>query len=144
MKASANSGMTLMEILITLTLVALAGTFITGKVFDTLHEGQVQSATIQMQNLAERLKEFRRHCGSYPTTEQGLEALIQKPTSGTECKRYAPEGYIDGGALPVDPWENPFVYTSDGKTFNIISYGNDGVEGGEGQDADIPLNKTTN
>lgn len=128
-------GFSLIEILIALTLLAIAGTFVAGKIFDQLHEGKVSSTKIQMNNLADRLKEFRRHCGQYPTTEQGLEALVSKPSTGRECPRYAPNGYID--AVPKDPWDNDYYYESNGKEFNIISYGNDGQEGGQGEEADI-------
>ncbi len=131
-----QSGFSLIEILVGLTLLAIAGTFVAGKIFDQLHEGKVSSTKIQMNNLADRLKEFRRHCGQYPTTEQTLEALVSRPTTGRECPRYAPNGYLD--AVPKDPWDNDYYYESDGKNFNIISYGNDGAEGGDGEDADIP------
>jgi general secretion pathway protein G len=90
-----------------------------------------------MKSLADRLKEFRRDCNTYPTTEQGFDALIEKPTGGRECKRYAPGGYIEGGKIPLDPWDNEYIYESDGKTFTIISLGADNAEGGEGVDADI-------
>lgn len=133
-----NHGFSLVEILVALTLLGIAGTFVAGKIFDSLHEGQVKSTKIQMQHLAERLKEFRRHCGFYPTTEQGLEALISKP-SGRECKRYAPDGYIDGGVVPKDPWDEDYQYESDGKKFNIYSFGGDNAPGGEDKDADIFL-----
>jgi general secretion pathway protein G len=136
---TAQKGFSLIEILIALTLLGIAGTFVVGKIFDQLHEGQVKSTKIQMQNLQERLKEFRRHCNFYPTTEQGLEALVSKPTSGRECKRYNPGGYIESGNVPLDPWDNEFVYESDGRKFNIYSLGPDGAEGGEDKDADIYL-----
>jgi len=134
---ASQSGMSLIEILIALTLLGLAGTFVAGRVNESLNKGQVDTTKIQMRSLAERLKEFRRDCNSYPTTDQGLEALIEKPTGGRECKRYNPGGYIDGGKIPQDPWGSEYIYESDGKTFNIISYGVDGEEGGEGYDADI-------
>lgn len=135
-----NQGLTLTEILISLTIIGFIATFIGSRVFVQLQEGRVESAKIQMQNLASLLKEYRRHCGNYPTTEQGLSALVEKPTNGPECKRYAPGGYIgDEGKVPMDPWGHDYGYTSDGRTFNIVSYGADGVEGGEGDDADIWL-----
>jgi len=134
-----QKGFSLIEILIALTLLALAGTFVAGKIFDNLHEGQVSSAKIQMQNISERLKEFRRHCGQYPTTEQGLKALVEKPSGSPECTRWNPEGYIEGGKVPQDPWEEEFVYESDGRKFNVYSLGPDKAEGGEGKDADIFL-----
>ncbi len=130
-----QAGMSLIEILIALTLLALAGTFVGGKVFEQLQEGKVQSAKIQIKSLAERLKEFRRDCNFLPTTTMGLDALVEKPTE-RECKRYAPGGYIEG-KVPQDPWDNEFIYESDGKTFTIISLGADNAEEGEGPDADI-------
>lgn len=134
-----QAGFSLIEILIALTLLAIAGTFVAGKFMDSLNEGQVKSAKIQMSNLDARLKDFRRKCGFYPTTEQGLEALVNKPTGGRECKDYPQNGFIEGDAVPKDPWENDFIYESDGRTFNMYSYGQDGEAGGEGTDADIYL-----
>jgi general secretion pathway protein G len=136
-----SRGFSLIEILIALTLLALAGTFVVGKIFESLQEGRVSSARIQMNSVSERLKEFRRKCGFFPTTEQGLEALITKPSGGRECKDYPQNGFIEGDSVPKDPWDRDFIYESDGKTFNIYSYGNDGEPGGEGADADISLNK---
>lgn len=132
-----NAGFSLAEILIGLTLLAIAGTFVAGKVFERLQEGQVNSAKIQIQNLGNLLKEFRRVCGVYPSSEQGLDALIEKPTGGRECTRYPSEGFIEGDKLPKDPWDAEFIYESDGRSYQIISYGADGLEGGEGADADI-------
>lgn len=137
--AQNQKGFSLIEILIALTLLAIAGTFVVGKFNDTLEEGKIKSAKIQMSNLDGRLKEFRRKCGFYPTTEQGLESLIAKPTGGRECKDYPPNGFIDGEQIPKDPWDNDYIYESDGKAFNIYSYGANGEAGGEGTDADIYL-----
>ena len=116
-----QAGMSLIEILIALTLLALAGTFVGGRVFEQLQEGKVSSAKIQIKSLSDRLKEFRRDCNFLPTTDMGLDALIDKPQGGRECKRYAPGGYIEGGKVPLDPWDQEFIYESDGKTFTIIS-----------------------
>lgn len=134
-----QKGMSLIEILIALTLMGIAGTFVAGKVYENLEKGQIQSAKIQLKSLADRVKEFRRDCSYYPTSDQGLEALLDKPVGGRECKKYAAGGYIDGGKLPKDPWDYDFVYESDGKAFDIKTYGADGAEGGEGADADISL-----
>ena len=136
-----NAGMSIIEILIAITLIGLAGTFVVGKIFDNLKEGQVSSTKIQMKHLGDRLQEFRRHCGLFPTTEQGLDALINKPAGGKECKRYQPGGYLNDGKIPLDPWDNEYIYESDGKTYKIKSFGADGIEGGEGFDADIESDK---
>ena len=74
-----QAGMSLIEILIALTLLALAGTFVGGRVFEQLQEGKVSSARIQIKSLGDRLKEFRRDCNFLPTTDMGLDALINKP-----------------------------------------------------------------
>ena len=78
---ASQRGMSLVEILVALTLLGLGGTFIAGKIFQQLHEGKVKAAKIQMGQLSERLQEFRRHCGFYPSADQGLDALVTKPTS---------------------------------------------------------------
>lgn len=134
---STSKGFSLVEILVALTLIGLGGTFVVGKIFDQLHEGNVKAAKIQMGQFAQRLQEYRRKCNSYPTTEQGLDALVSKPTEGRECRRYPADGFIQGGILQKDPWDEDYIYESDGRTFNIYSYGSDNQEGGEEKDADI-------
>ncbi|MGB0454244.1 MAG: type II secretion system major pseudopilin GspG [Bacteriovoracaceae bacterium] len=134
-----EAGFSLLEILVALTLLGGIVAFVGGRVLDSLHEGNVKAAKIQMGNLATQLKEFKRKCNFYPTQDQGLEALISKP-SGKECKKYPPNGFLDGElGVPLDPWDNDYVYESDGRRFNIKSLGPDNEEGGEGQDADILL-----
>ena len=130
-----QKGLSLVEILIALTLLALAGTFVVSNVFDSLREGEINSAKIQIQKLEEILTDYRRKCGRYPTTDQGLDALVSNP--GEACKRYPPNGFIKDGKIPMDPWDNEFGYESDGRKYVIISYGPDGLEGGEEYDADI-------
>jgi general secretion pathway protein G len=130
-------GMSLVEILIALTLLGIAGTFVVGQVTQNLQEGQVQSAKIQIQKIGDILREYKRKCGRYPTTEQGLDALVAAPTSGKTCKRYPPDGFIEG-RVPKDPWDTEFIYESDGKRYEIISLGGDEEEGGEDEiDKDI-------
>ena len=132
-------GFSLIEILVALTLLGIAGAFVAGRIFDQLHEGRVKAANIQMNSFKSRLQEFRRKCGFYPTTDQGLEALVSEPGTGRECRNYPPNGFISGQKIPLDPWDNPYVYESNGKSFNILSYGADLAPGGEGKDKDIYL-----
>ena len=75
-----NAGFSLIEILVALTLLGIAGTFVASRVYDQLRRGQIQAAEIQMNNFKGILGDFRRKCGRYPTTEQGLEALVKAPT----------------------------------------------------------------
>jgi general secretion pathway protein G len=130
-KVNNASGFSLIEILVALTLLGIAGTFVAGKIFEQLEEGQKKSAKIQMQSLDGRLGDFRRHCGFYPTTDQGLDALINKPGGGRDCKNYAEGGYIKDGILPQDPWDEDYYYDSNGKVYNIHSSGPDQEEGTE-------------
>lgn len=138
-RANAEAGFSILEILIGLALIAGIGSIVVTSVMKSAHEGKVQTAKIQMNGFADALKHFRRHCGRYPTTEQGLRALIEKPTSGRECKRYQPGGYLneDATEIPLDPFDSEYYYVSDGRKFNIASFGTDGVQGGEGEDADV-------
>ena len=140
-----NQGFSLVEILVALTLLGLVGTFVAGKIFEQLHEGNVKATKIQMGQFAQRLQEFRRKCNFYPSTEQGLDSLVAKPTVGRDCKNYPSSGFIEGGEIPLDPWDGEYIYVNDdGRNFNIISYGSDGLEGGEDQDADIYFKEQRN
>lgn len=131
-------GFSLVEILVALTLLGIAGTFVAGKIFQSFEEGQIQAASIQMNGFKSQLQEFRRRCGFYPTTEQALDALVAKPEGGRDCKRYPPEGFVDGSEIPNDPWDTPYEYVLENNKPNIISAGPD-IE--IGTDDDIYLNK---
>ena len=133
-----QSGFSLLEILVALTLLALAGTFVAGKVFDSLQEGYVKSTKIQMSSLRSSLEEYRRHCNQYPTSAQGLDALLAKPTTAPECPNYPTSGILEGSKIPLDPWGRQYGYESDGSKYVITSFARDGKEGGENQfDKDI-------
>lgn len=127
---SNESGFSLIEILVALTLLGIAGTFVAGKIFESMEEGKVQAAKVQISNLKGALQNFRRKCGFYPSSEDGLMGLVQAP-SGRECRSYPPEGFLEDGVLPLDPWEYDYSYSSDGKTFEIISGGSDNEIGTE-------------
>lgn len=129
-------GMSLVEILIAITLLGVVGTLVVSNVIESLREGETESTKIQIKSLGKILLDYKRKCGLYPTTDQGLDALVEAPTSGKECKKYPSAGFIDG-KVPQDPWGNEFLYESDGRKYTIISFGVDGVEGGEGWDTDI-------
>ena len=85
------------------------------------------------------LKLYKLNNGSYPTTEQGLQALVEAPTVGTLAKKWREGGYLEKGRVPKDPWGNDYVYLSPGSQgdYDIISYGADGEQGGDGKDKDI-------
>ena len=133
-----ESGFSLIEVLVTITLIALATAFVGSQVYNRLEEGKIKSAEIQIRNFMTLLEDYRRLCQKYPTTEQGLEALVEEPVDGPECSRYPNEGFIKERKVPVDPWDNPYIYESvGGRSFVISSLGSGGLDGGEGTEKDI-------
>lgn len=129
-----QAGFTLMEMLIVIALIGLMGSFVAVKVMDRFDKAKVDSTKIQMKQLGVILEDFRRVCGFYPTTDQGLDALVKKP-DGRPCPNYEPEGFVK--KVPNDAWDRPFSYMSDGNKYQVKSLGRDGQEGGEGYDKDI-------
>ena len=132
-----RSGFTLVEMMVVIALIVLVGTFATGQIISQYNKSKVNATKVQIKSLATLLDQYRLDCGSYPTSEQGLEALLRKPEGGRECKNYNPDGYMKGGKPPEDGFGYAFQYESDGNTFEIKSLGNDNAEGGEALDADI-------
>ncbi len=133
---------TLTELLIVIAILGILATFVGGTVINKFNRAKVDSTKIQIKNLGVVLDDFRRECGFYPTTDQGLDALIHKPTTGRECKSYDPEGYMKNKAVPKDSWNNDFMYESDGNKYVIKSLGADGKEAGEDLDKDLSSEDT--
>lgn len=132
-----EDGMTLIEMLIVIALIAMVGTFLATNLIGKFTRAKVDLTKSQMRALGQPLELFKRDCGFYPLTDQGLDALSKKPTGGRECKNYDPEGYVKGKKQLEDGWGNPFMYESDGSKYALKSFGADAKEGGEGVDADI-------
>lgn len=125
-----QSGFSLVEILVALTLLGIAGTFVASKIFEQLEKGQIQAAEIQINSFKSNLKEFRRVCGFYPSSEDGLMALVEAPSS-KQCTNYPSGGFLEDGVVPLDPWDYDYEYTADGNNFEIVSSGPDGEIGTE-------------
>ncbi|MFA4974714.1 MAG: type II secretion system major pseudopilin GspG [bacterium] len=137
---SGTRGMTLIEIMVVITILGLIATVVTVNVLDRLDEAKVETSKTQMKGFEEALDQFRRDSGFYPSTEQGLQALIEKPSIGRIPKRYPPKGYLKGDKIPQDPFGCDYSYYSpglQGHDYEIYSLGRDCQEGGEGVDADI-------
>ncbi len=138
-------GMSLVEILIVITLMAVVGTIAATQVIERMQEGYVSTAKTQINALKGMLEDYRRYCNYYPTTEQGLEALVSKPTTAPDCPNYPASAFLKDGKVPMDPWGKPYDYQSpdNGKTFVITSFGKDGAPGGEEKtpEADILSNQ---
>jgi general secretion pathway protein G len=98
-------------------------------------EARVVKAKADMKALEQGLNLYRLDSGVYPTTEQGLAALVEEPRTGEPPRNWRPDGYME--RVPLDPWNREFLYASDGRTYTLQSLGADGQEGGEGFDADL-------
>ena len=133
-----QAGMTLIEIMVVVAIIGSIAALVTVNVLSYLDESKVETTKIQMKNVEGALDQYKRRHGGYPTTEQGLAALVAKPTVGKVPENYPPDGYLK--AVPRDGWGNEYSYASPGSAghkIEIISLGGDGQEGGEGFDADI-------
>jgi len=135
-----NDGFTLIELMVVVIILGILAGLVIPRIVGKPEEARRVKARIQIQNFKKALQLFYLDNGFYPTTEQGLKALIEKPTAGRVPRKYRDGGYLEGHKIPQDPWGNPYVYISPGthdKSFDIFSLGSDGEEGGEGNDADI-------
>lgn len=132
-------GFTLLEIIVVVFILSLLVAIVAPRIIGRTDDARIAEAKVQTRNFETALKLFKIDNGFYPDTQQGLEALVAKPTTGTIPKNYREGGYLEQKKIPLDPWGNPYMYISPGLhgDFDILSYGADGKEGGEGKDADI-------
>jgi general secretion pathway protein G len=131
----AERGFTLVEILVVITIISLIMALVGPRVLNYLAESKVKAAKIQIESLASALDLYFLDVGQYPSSSEGLSALVQRPGSVTAWNG----PYLKGTRLPNDPWGKPYVYRTPGQygTYDIISYGADGQEGGSGAGSDI-------
>lgn len=134
-----KQGFTLIEIMVVVVILGILAGLIVPRIMDRPEEARRTKAAIQIQSIEQALKLYKLDNGEYPTTEQGLQALVEPPSVGRLARKWRNEGYLDKGRVPKDPWDNDFVYISPGlhSDFDLMSYGPDGEPGGEGNDADI-------
>lgn len=125
-------GMTLLEIMIVMAIVASLIGVLAGQVNSRMKKAKVNQAKIQIGELSKALDMYYTDCSSYPTAAEGLDALVAAPST---CPGWGPDPYVK--RKPQDPWKTDFVYEINGNTYNIISLGADKKEGGTGNDADI-------
>jgi general secretion pathway protein G len=133
-------GFTLIELMVVVVILGILAGLIIPKIMGRPEEAKRLKAKMQIEQLEQTLKLYCLDSGEYPTTEQGLIALVEKPATEPVPRRWREGGYLEKGKIPLDPWGNPFVYVSPGvhsKDFDLVSYGSDGEEGGEGKYADI-------
>ncbi|WP_051624875.1 type II secretion system major pseudopilin GspG [Hyphomonas oceanitis] len=134
-----DAGLSLIETLIVLVIIGLVSAMIVPKVIGRPDEARVTVARNDIAAIASALKMYRLDNRTYPSTAQGLPALVARPSGSPEPANWHPEGYLD--AVPNDPWAHPYEYRSPGENggFDLVSLGADGKIGGEGQDADITI-----
>ncbi|MBS0613857.1 MAG: type II secretion system major pseudopilin GspG [Proteobacteria bacterium] len=130
-------GFTLIEILVVVVILAVLGAMVVPKILENVDKARVTRAQSDIRAIETALDLYRLDNFKYPTTEQGLAALVKQPADPT-ITNYRAGGYLK--AIPKDPWNNPYLYQApgrDGAEYEIRSLGRDGKEGGEGYDADI-------
>ncbi len=128
MKRKSRKGFTLIELMVVIVILGLLAALVAPKFLKRGEEAKVTTTEVQMKNIEQALKLYKLHNSFYPTTEQGLKALVEKPEEDPVPKNWKGP-YIE--KIPKDAWENDFIYISDGKQFNLISPGPDGEEGTE-------------
>ena len=132
-----HSGFSLIELMIVIAILGLLVGIVGPKLIGNFDKAKVETTRVNMKNIASTLKQFRMDCSVYPITDQTLSALTTKPSSGADCKNYAPGGYLNSKGTPKDAWDSEYIYTSDGSTFEIKSYGADKKPDGKDYNADI-------
>jgi general secretion pathway protein G len=138
---SKELGFTLIEIMAVVIIMGLLAGIVGVAIFGQLDRARVNTTLTQMKQLESALAFYQMDNGRFPTTEQGLQALIEPPTSAPEPRNYRAGGYLQGGKVPPDAWGNAYQYEMPGSNnvqgFDIWSLGADGQPGGADTDADI-------
>ena len=135
MQKNRLSGFTLIELLVVLAILALLAGLVGSQVIGYLGRAKSDTARLQVEQLGQSLDLFMIDVGRYPTSEEGLEALVKAPKNASSW--YGP--YLKKGAVPKDPWGRDYVYRSPGEhgAYDLYSLGADGAEGGDGENTDI-------
>ena len=123
-----------------IVILGILAAFVVPRVSKRPEDAKVTKAKVEIANIEQALELYYLDNGMYPTTEQGLSALIEEPSSGDVPPNWKEGGYLVKKRMPVDPWGNPYMYVSPGiqnEDFDLYSLGKDGAEGGEGYNADI-------
>jgi general secretion pathway protein G len=129
-----NLGFTLLELLVVIVIIGLLAGYVAPRYFSQVGKSEIQVAKAQIEAIEKALDQFRLDTRHYPSAEQGLDALVVKPSN--EANWSGP--YLKK-AVPADPWGRPYVYRVPGEKseFQLLSYGRDGKPGGSGEDADL-------
>lgn len=134
-----QSGFTLIEIMVVVVIISVLIGLVAPNILGRVDEARVTAAQADIATMDQALEMYKLDNFNYPSTDQGLEALVRKPSGTPEARNWAPGGYLKKGKLPVDPWGNLYQYLNPGSNgpYDIYSLGADAREGGEDYDADI-------
>ncbi len=138
-----NGGFTFIELMVVVAILAILMAIVAPRIMGRTDEAKQTATLVDLRNIELALQLYHLDNGMYPTTDQGLEALVVKPTNGKIPLHWKESGYLKKS--PVDAWERPFLYLSPGgqtrsgslREYDLLSYGFDGERGGEGKNADI-------
>ncbi len=138
-RQSRQRGFTLIEIMVVVVIIGILIGLVAPNIVGNVDEARVTAARADIETLVTALERYYMDNSSYPTTDQGLEALVEKPTADPIPRNWRPEGYVRRKKMLQDPWGNEYRYISPGASgpFDLYSVGADGQEGGEGVQADI-------
>jgi general secretion pathway protein G len=128
-------GFTLIEIMVVIVIIGIIGALIVPNIVGRQDQAQVTAAQSDLRARGKALEMYTLDNSSYPSTEQGLEALVRRPSGFPEPRNWQSGGYVR--SLPTDPWGNPYQYLATGDRFELLSHGADGQPGGEGNAAEI-------
>jgi general secretion pathway protein G len=134
-----SRGFTLIELMVVMVILGILAGMIVPRIMDRPEEARRTKAGVDIGALGQALMLYKLDNGQYPTTDQGLQALVEPPSVGRLARKWRKGGYLDKNSVPKDPWDNDFVYISPGLhgDYDLMSYGPDMEPGGEDMDADI-------
>ncbi len=135
-----RKGFSLLELMIVIIILGLLASLVLPNLLGQGERAKEKLACIQMKNIKNALDSFKMEEGSYPTTQEGLKALIQNQNP-QKYKNYPQNGFLNSKKVPLDPWGHPYIYVNNGGNIDIISLGADGKEGGSGENKDIRLSQ---
>ena len=132
-------GFTLIELMVVIVILGILAGLIVPRIMGRPEQAKRLKARMQIESISTALKLYKLDNGAYPSTEQGLQALVEPPSSGNIPQNWRKGGYLEKGKVPKDPWGNDFIYLSPGihDDYDLIAYGADGASGGEDDNADI-------
>lgn len=139
MNRARHHGFTLIEIMVVVVILGVLVGLVAPNILGRVDTARVTAAQTDIETLGQALELYKLDNHHYPSTDQGLEALITKPTGSPEPRNWNSAGYLKKRSVPLDPWGNDYVYLSvaNGSRFELYSLGADGREGGDGYNADI-------